>query len=218
MLCLVNVMHTSQMLRPIPTGSVTGKLRCAKQGDELAFEWLWRRYYKSIVRQLETIAKNKGVKPIEPEDVAQNVFIALHEGLKHGAFHALDGRFQLWKLLTIIGLRQAINSAKKDSLERRSIQTYAYYGFPVIDQRSSRNIKDAHFVEAFEELRFMEEIEHGLSILDREPPSQRLRELAILKIKGYSNTRIADELGWTRKTVALRLNLIFEIWREASEA
>jgi len=216
--CLVNVMHTAQMLRPIPTGSVTGKLQRAKQGDEPAFEWLWRRYHKSIVRHLETIAKNKGVKPIEPEDVAQNVFIALHEGLKHGAFHALDGRFQLWKLLTIIGLRQAINSAKKDSLERRSIQTYAYYGFPVIDQRSSRNIKDAHFAEAFEELRFMEEIEHGLSILDREPPSQRLRELAILKIKGYSNTRIADELGWTRKTVALRLNLIFEIWREASEA
>lgn len=153
-----------------------------------------------------------------PEDVAQNVFIALHEGLKHGVFHALDGRFQLWKLLTIIGLRQAINAAKKDSLERRSIQNSASSEFPMIDQRSNRNIKDSQFVEAFEEHRFMEEIEHGLSILDREPPSQRLRELANLKIKGYRNTKIADELGWTRKTVALRLNLIFEIWKEASEA
>ena len=216
--CLVNVLITASMLRPIPTGSVTGNLRLAKHGDALAFEWLWHRYYKSIVLHLETISKKKGLKPIEPEDVAQNVFIALHEGLKHGAFDALDGRYQLWKLLTIIGLRQAINSARKEALDRRSIQNSAACWQSLIDQRSNRNIKLAQIDKSFYELTLKEEVEYGLSILDKEFPSQRLRELAILKMKGYSNTRIAEEFGWTRKTVAIRLNLIFEIWKEASEA
>lgn len=205
------------MIHPIPTGSVTGNLRRAQHGDDLAFEWLWHRYYNSLVVHIEKLAREPRFEAVDPEDVAHSVFIALHHGMSQEKFHSLNGRYQLWKLLTLIGLRKAINAAKKEFLYQRSARNAASVGSSVIDRRSIRSCYEAHIDKAFEGIRFEEEVEHGLSLLDKEHPSQQLRELAILKINGYSNTRIADEFGWTRKTVALRLNLIFEIWKEASE-
>lgn len=215
--CTIDSHLLMSMLPPIPSGSVTGNLRRAQDGDDLAFEWLWHRYYNSLVRHLEKLASESGFDPVDPEDVAQSVFIAFHEGLSREKFHSLNGRYQLWKLLTLIGLRKAINSAKKDLRDRQSLQHSAAAGLMVIEQRFHGNCHDAQIDKAFDDLRFEEEIEHGLSLLDKELPGQRLRELALLKIKGYSNAGIAAEFGWTRKTVALRLNLIFEIWKEASE-
>jgi DNA-binding NarL/FixJ family response regulator len=88
----------------------------------------------------------------------------------------------------------------------------------VIDLRLSTKACATQVDKSFDGLRFEEELEHGLRLLDKEHPNQRLRELAVLKINGMSNAKIAEEFRWSRKTVALRLNLIFEIWREASEA
>jgi|694.fasta_scaffold15059_9 DNA-directed RNA polymerase specialized sigma24 family protein len=205
------------MLHPIPTGSVTGNIRRAQSGDEIAFEWLWHRYYKSLVRHLQRRACGNGYLPVDPEDVAQNVFLALHDGLTNAQFHSLHGRFQLWKLLTLIGLRKAINLAKKDRLNRDYYQFAQSTGLPISDQRSVHRSCTTGVVESFEALKFDEELEHGLSLLKNENPSHRLQELAILKMKGYCNAKIAQEFGWSRKTVALRLNLIYEIWKKASE-
>lgn len=205
MVCSVDSHFIVSMLHPIPTGSVTGNIRRAQIGDDLAFEWLWHRYYKSLVHHIEKLSGKPGLEPVDPEEIAHNVFIALHDGLSQEKFNRLNGRFQLWKLLTLIGLRKTINSAKKDFVYRKPIEYSGITDRSVIDN-------------SFDDLRFDEELEYCLSLLDNEHQGQRLRELALLKIKGDSNTRIADELGWTRKTVALRLNLIFEIWKEASEA
>ena len=123
------------MLPSIPSGSVTGNLRRAQDGDELAFEWLWHRYYNSLVRHLEKLASQSGFDPVDPEDVAQSVFIAFHEGLSRKKFHSLNGRYQLWKLLTLVGLRKAINSAKKELRDRQSLVDSAAAGFMMIDQQ-----------------------------------------------------------------------------------
>ena len=207
MIQLVDFFNSASMLQPIPTGSVTGNIRRAQTGDDLAFEWLWHRYYKSLVRHLRKIASGPGFDPVDHEEVAHSVFIALHHGLSHEKFHSLNRRYQLWKLLTLIGLRKAINLTKRDMLQRQ-----------VIAQRSANGRRASDVDPSFDEMRFDEELEHGLSLLDKEHPSQRLRELAIRKMNGHSNSQIADDFGWSRKTVALRLNLIYEIWKEASEA
>lgn len=206
------------MLHVIPTGSVTGNLRRAQSGDHVAFEWLWHRYYQSLIRHLKKRTDGPGFETVDPEDVAHRVFISLHQGLSEEKFHSLHGRYQLWKLLTLIGLRKAINQSRKNMLDQRSIEHSAISGYSVIDLRVSTRSYVTQVDKSFDGLRFEEELEHGLSLLDKEHPNQRLRELAVLKINGMSNAKIADEFGWSRKTVALRLNLIFEIWREAAEA
>jgi DNA-directed RNA polymerase specialized sigma24 family protein len=198
------------MLHVIPTGSVTGNLRRAQSGDHVAFEWLWRRYYQSLIRHLKKRTDGPGFET--------SVFISLHQGLSEEKFHSLHGRYQLWKLLTLIGLRKAINQARKNMLDQRSIEHSAISGYSVIDLRLSTKACATQVDKSFDGLRFEEELEHGLRLLDKEHPNQRLRELAVLKINGMSNAKIAEEFRWSRKTVALRLNLIFEIWREASEA
>jgi DNA-binding NarL/FixJ family response regulator len=107
--------------------------------------------------------------------------------------------------------------AKKDRLNRDYYQFAQSTGLPISDQRSVHRSCTTGVVESFEALKFDEELEHGLSLLKNENPSHRLQELAILKMKGYCNAKIAQEFGWSRKTVALRLNLIYEIWKKASE-
>jgi DNA-directed RNA polymerase specialized sigma24 family protein len=201
----------------LPTGSVTGQLQRAQQGDQQSFEWLWRRYHSMLVRYLQR--KNRGAyfQPVDPNDVAHSAFVALHQGFINHKFHSLLGRIQLWKLLTVIGMRKAQNRAKSAAVYQRYISRYAALRNLTPDYETQATSVSPETAAALETSGIDAELEHRLHLLDQEDPKQRLRELVMHKLNGRSNAYIADEFGCTRKTVALRLNLIYEIWKAAAE-
>jgi DNA-directed RNA polymerase specialized sigma24 family protein len=51
-----------------------------------------------------------------------------------------------------------------------------------------------------------------LDVLDREAPNLILRRIALLKLEGYSNKEIAQQLGCALRTVENRLMLIRSLW------
>lgn len=52
-----------------------------------------------------------------------------------------------------------------------------------------------------------------LSVLDEADPTGVLRRVAIHRLEGFSNSEIAKSLGCARKTVAVRLALIQNLWK-----
>jgi len=62
-----------------------------------------------------------------------------------------------------------------------------------------------------------DELRHMLALLDHEDPSQRLRQILLWKLEGYTDPEIAHLQGCARKTVAAKLSLIRSLWREAAE-
>ncbi|MFM8251601.1 MAG: RNA polymerase sigma factor [Planctomycetota bacterium] len=209
--------YATSMLPSLPTGSVTGQLQRAQQGDQQAFQWLWKRYYEMLVRHLQRRIHGTYFQPVDPADVAHSAFIALHQSFMNHKLRPLQGRFQLWKLLTVIGVRKAHNRAKSAATYRRYISHYAAPPHVTAHHDTQSNLVGPGNTEAGEKSWFDEELEHGLHLLAHEDPQQRLQELVLHKLQGRSNADIASEFGWTRKTVALRLNLIYEIWKAAAE-
>ena len=63
---------------------------------------------------------------------------------------------------------------------------------------------------------FSDWLEHLLSLLDQEDPTQRLRATALLKLEGCTDAEIATRHTCSRKTVVLRLGLIRSLWAELS--
>jgi DNA-directed RNA polymerase specialized sigma24 family protein len=45
-------------------------------------------------------------------------------------------------------------------------------------------------------------------------PLPEIQQVALLKVDGYTNDEIAQQLGCTRRTVQRRLNLIRDVWAE----
>jgi DNA-directed RNA polymerase specialized sigma24 family protein len=58
-----------------------------------------------------------------------------------------------------------------------------------------------------------DELRQMMDRLDAEDPSRRLREVALLKLEGYTVEEIARRQNCARKTVALRLSVIRALWR-----
>ena len=56
----------------------------------------------------------------------------------------------------------------------------------------------------------MENLENWLSLLDEEP-----RKVALLKLAGYKNSEIAEQLQTPQRNIERRLALIRKVWEEA---
>ena len=52
-----------------------------------------------------------------------------------------------------------------------------------------------------------------MGLLDNQDSSGKLRQIAAMRLDGWSVNRIAEALGCTRRTVGIRLGLIQVIWR-----
>jgi DNA-binding NarL/FixJ family response regulator len=64
---------------------------------------------------------------------------------------------------------------------------------------------------------FVDWLEFMLSQLDQRDPSGRLRDVARLKLEGYTDAEIAERQACSRKTVSMRLALIRVIWKTWTE-
>ncbi|MFM2013362.1 MAG: hypothetical protein RLZZ396_2146 [Planctomycetota bacterium] len=198
----------------IPAGSVTGNLLLAQRGDREAFTQLWSRYFKDLVVQVRNQFQSVAYKQLDPEEVAHSTFIALHEGFHSQKFTSLHGRNQLWSLLTIIAIRKASNRARREQKFRR-LTDLRYAGD--FQQVGATRFSLQHLPvldDAIKKILLEDHLEFLLRTLETEGATQRLREIALRKLQGQSNVQIAKEFGCSRKSIALRLNLIFEIWKQ----
>ena len=88
-------------------GSVTRILFALQDGDPLALQAIWQRYY----RRLLSVARDKlrtSASPIaDEEDVAQCAFLSFYQGMQAGRFPQLNDRENLWKWLCVITARTA---------------------------------------------------------------------------------------------------------------
>lgn len=157
-----------------------------------------------LVRYLRWKTSGSYSPAIDPEDVAQSVFAAVHRGLQSHRFKSLGGRKAFWALLIVIGMRKAKNRQRDASTYQRHLENSRVLALDIQEPASPESW-------------FEEEIDHLLQVLHKEDPNGRLKEIVSLKLKGLNNLQIAKTLGCSRKTVALRLNLVFEIWKQEAQ-
>lgn len=175
-------------------GSITVWVNRLAAGDADAAKPLWERYFGRMV----TLAAGRmpGLKA-DAEDVALSAFFQFCRAAGENKFAQLAGRDDLWHLLVVLTARKAIDWRKRQTARKRggtAGELLEDVASPVRDPALEALVAD--------QMR---------SLFDRLDDPE-LKEIAGLKLDGYSNEEIAGRLGCTVRTVFRRLAMIRDLW------
>ncbi len=170
------------------------------QGD--AQRCLWERYFPRVLLLAKSKLGRAGVLA-DAEDVAASVLDSLLQGARTGRFSLLNNRNDLWLLLFAITQGKA-SSLRRHNLARKRSPTAWRVDLEAVpaDQLSPE------FEAVFEDL---------IRDLFARLPNEEFRRLARLRLDGWTNLEIADQLDLTVRTVGRKLQLIQAIWSRCSK-
>lgn len=196
-------------------GSVSMWIDGLKAGDDEAARLIWNRYFEKL---LEVARRRLGRMPrrsFDEEDVAVSVFDSLCNGAEAGRFQEMRDRTDLWKLLVTITRQKAVDRIRRETAQKRGGggtrgESDFKHGDGDDEQMSAI---DAMLREdpTPEILVAMEEQTQRMLKLLRD---DSLRQVAVLKLNGYANAEVADQMSVTTRTVERKLALIRQAWKK----
>ncbi|MFO0902940.1 MAG: ECF-type sigma factor [Pirellulales bacterium] len=191
-------------------GSVTRIYHDLQTGDQDAARQLWLRFFARTValarRRLEGVPRQVR----DEEDVALSAFESLCRGAAHGRFPAVMDRESLWRLLVTITARKASDEAAYQRRGKRDARR-ELHAAPSDDGGSDLMARlVSHEPSPSMTAQLTEEVARLLDAL----PAGDLREIALLKMEGYTNAEIAHKLDRGLATVARKLQTIRALWSE----
>jgi RNA polymerase sigma factor (sigma-70 family) len=199
-------------------GSVTGLIQLLRSEDpadrERAALLIWRRYFRDLL-ELARNHLNQRIRTREDEeDVLQSMYQNFCLRQQRGEFD-LSGRDALWSLLVRITLRKARNTAKKHGRDRRDVareQTIAG-GDELESSQWALEQMDAAGPSPAEAAVLNEALERRLEAL----ADPDLRQIALLRLEGYTNREIAELFDRTERSIERWLERIRSKWMSYDE-
>jgi DNA-directed RNA polymerase specialized sigma24 family protein len=187
-----------------------------KQGDEDAAERIWEPYY----RQLEALCRKRLPASLrrvsDDEDLALSTFASLFTEAREGCLPSLTDRSDLWQLLVTIACRKAANRVRWETQQKRGAgRTRGESVFAANGELTSDGLDQVVGDEPTPETVLL--MAEGLQSLLRQLPDAKLSEIAMLKLKAYSNGEIARTLDCSLRTVERKLMRIRAIWSSEDE-
>ena len=195
-----------------PDGSVTHWLGALEGGDAAAAQRLWERYFDRLVR----LARAKlGAMPrgaADEEDVALSAFHSFCQGAARGRFPRLDDRDNLWRLLVTITARKALDQVRHQARQKRGggrmlIGSAQAGGEDDTDGAGLEQVVGQEPTPQFAAM-VADECRRLLAALGDET----LRQVALLRMEGYSDEEIAARVDCSLRTVSRKLALIRKAW------
>jgi RNA polymerase sigma factor (sigma-70 family) len=192
---------------------VTLWLERLAQGDEEAARQIWMRYSQQMLALARKRLGTAERRAADEEDVALSAFHSLCHRLKEGQFPELKDRESLWKLLTTIIARKAAAELRRNFCQKRGGgQVHGESTFFQADETvNDFGIDNIAGLDPTPEFA-AEMMEQCSNLLARLPDD--CRQVALLKLDGYSNEEIAGRLGVALRTVERNLASIRSTWRK----
>jgi RNA polymerase sigma factor (sigma-70 family) len=192
---------------------VTAWIRQLAKGDERVVQEIWNQYYDRLVRLARRKLLDGSRRVEDEEDVALSAFSSFCEGAAAGRFPQLQDHGDLWKLLVTITARKAarqLRSARRQKRGSGKVRGESVF----MDQRDEgqkAGIGDVLGDAPTPEMAALaaEECQRLLALLSDES----LRQVARLKLEGFTNEEIAERLQCAPRTIERKLNRIRECWQ-----
>lgn len=185
--------------------SVTRWINDLRDGDRSAANRLWEFVEHQACQMAKSHVSRTPQSVYDEEDVALSAFTSLCQGFESGRYHDVADRQQLWRLLAVI----TVNKARKRAVHEGRIR------------RGGRANRLSDGSEALGAVACSEFGPEGQAIMEEECRrllgklgQRELKLLVLLKVEGYTNDEIADQLGCSRRTIQRRLDIIRDIWTE----
>lgn len=195
-------------------GSVSVWIDQLKAGENEAAREIWERYFDKLLnvarRRLGSIPR----RSFDEEDIAVSVFDSLYKGAEAGRFEEMRDRTDLWKLLVTITRQKAVDRIRREVAEKRgggATRGESVFVNKNAPERMSGIDGMLREDPTPELLVAMEEQNQRLLEILRD---DTLRKVAVLKLHGYTNDEVADQLGVTTRTVERKLALVRQKWEQ----
>jgi DNA-directed RNA polymerase specialized sigma24 family protein len=198
------------------TGSVTTWVEQLRAGDRAAAQQLWERYFARLVGLARGKLRGLRRRAADEEDVALSAFDSFCRGVEQGRFPQLADRSGLWDLLLVITVRKAIDLRQRETRQKRGGGKVA--GESALDGPPGAEVGGAGIEQVLGAeptpalaAQAADEVRRLLGML----PNDEVRSVALLKLEGYTNAEVADQLGCAEATVERRLRLIRSVWKQS---
>jgi len=191
-------------------GSVTHWLTLLQAGDPSAAGFLWDRYFAQVLQLAHHQLLGLRDRSRDAEDVALSTLNALCHAARQGRLANLHDRHDLWRLLVTCALNRVRNLRLYENRLKRG-GSLAAETVSLHDPQVTGTVTPEPSPE--EAAQLADDLRHLMDRLDVEDPTHRLREVALLKLEGYTVEEIARRQKCARKTIALRLSVIRGLWR-----
>jgi DNA-directed RNA polymerase specialized sigma24 family protein len=194
-------------------GSVTNLIDLIKSRDDVASQRLWNLFAPRLLNLARVSIASKLPLPLgDEEDVVVSALTSFFEGVEQGEYARLSDRETIWKLLTLITKRKALDLVTQDERQKRRL---GYEKIPPSPNREDRRVmrwdgEAAVDPKAEPDIQVMLE-EQCQSLLDA-LGNAKLRSIALLRMEGLTDEEIAARLGCSVRTIERKLQLIREIW------
>jgi DNA-directed RNA polymerase specialized sigma24 family protein len=194
-------------------GDVTSLIGRIRAGDPGAAQGLWERYFQRLVVLARVKLRGRRRVDRDEEDVALSAFDSFCRAAGRGRFPRLDDRDDLWQVLAVLTCRKVADLVEYWKRQKRLAECgESALGAPeggtgagrAIEQVAGRGPTPAEAAELTEGCRRL------LSLLKEEA----LRQIATLKLEGYSNEEVAERLGCSVATVERKLKRIRRLWKD----
>ena len=187
-------------------GSVTRLVQILGNGEEsIAESKLFERYFSKLIALARQRLHNSPGCAEDEEDVALSAMDSFFQRARSGAFPDLRNRSELWGLLVTITSRKAINQFKRQTAAKRNVLTELdkkNLGPAGLDGLASADPTPEAVMQLAEECNLR------IRALDNEV----LRRVALMRLEGYSNREVAEELNVAERTVRRKLHRIRHEW------
>ena len=179
-----------------------------RAADQAAATKLWRHFFdrlrESALKKLHADTR----RVYDEEDAALSAFNSFCKGIAAGRFPDLQDRQDLTALLLVITGRKVSQRHRYDRRTRRDVRrtvTEAIFDGGHQENRHS-GLQQLNTREPAPEfvVAFSETCENFLDNLE----DSKMREIAAMRIEGYNDLEIANQLDCARSTVQRRLEII----------
>lgn len=193
-------------------GSISVLLRGAQDGDEQALAALHRRFWPWIVQAARQRLRDRPLRSVDEEDVAQEAFWGFVKSAREGRVPQLESRHDLFALLTHIVACKAATEFERHLAAKRGGGHVR--GGSALDARSNGSwVTGPSLADngrtPEEEAILADCYQHYIAALP-----EALRGVAELHVAGASNREIADQLHVVDRTVERKLALVRRRWQE----
>jgi DNA-directed RNA polymerase specialized sigma24 family protein len=191
-------------------GSITRYLGGLKAGEAEAARVLWERYFADLVRLARARLRAAPRAAADEEDAALSAFDSLCRGAKHGRFPRLDDRADLWRILVTITARKTADQVQHERRLKRGGGRVRSEAELAVAALEAGGLAQAPAHQPSPELAALmaEECRRLFEAL----PDESLRQVAGLRLEGYTDREIADRLGCGLSTIERRLRTIRTVW------
>jgi DNA-directed RNA polymerase specialized sigma24 family protein len=186
------------------TGSITAIFQRLRSGETDSAQELWDRFFPRLIGLARKVLAGREL-PAGAEDAVQIAFFNFFQRVEQGDVDALANRDDLWRLLSLMTAQIASKQRRtEDAWKRGNGKTIQENQLVDFDQRITNLDELLGSIHPPDCDMICEDL---LARLD-----QDLREVAVLRLAGYSNGDIKDLLGYPLRSIERRMQLIRAIW------